>query len=269
MSTIATTAPASPLAAADPGNPGDPGAPGDRRDLRLCWWTTVGFYSLFGVIFVPLARVMPPPGPDMSTGEIVAFYADHATTMKIGFGILMVAIGGAAIASGLVAYEMTRMSVHRVLAYAYIVSLSVGALPGCLLAAICCLTATFRGDLDPQVTALLYDITFLSFVGSLGCFTTNYLIFAVAVLLDDNEVFPKWMAYVTIWQIVTELLAAPVFIFRTGPLSWNGVISFWEGTALFGIYMMLLIRLVRRNIQARPDMPIVVDASPATAEVTA
>jgi hypothetical protein len=38
------------------------------------------------------------------------------------------------------------------------------------------------------------------------------------------------------------------------------VISFWEGTALFGIYMMLLIRLVRRNITAPPGSP------PATAD---
>ena len=236
-------------------------APGDRLDLRICWWTTVGFYGLFGLIFVVLARVMPPPGADMSTEETVAFYADHRTTIEIGFGILMVAIGGAAIASGLVAYEMTRMSVNKVFVYAYIVSLSVGALPGCLLAAICCLTATFRGDLDPQVTGLLFDITFLSFVGSLGCFVANYSILALAILLDDNEVFPKWMAYVTIWQVVTELLAAPVFIFRTGPFSWNGVISFWEGTALFGIYMMLLIRLVRRNITTPArSQPVVVEA---------
>jgi hypothetical protein len=230
-------------------------APGDRLDLRICWWITVGFYGLFGLIFVVLARVMPPPGANMTTDEIVAFYAGNSAPIKIGFGILMVAIGGAAIASGLVAYEMTRMSVNKVFVYAYIVSLSVGALPGCLLAAFCCLTATFRGDLDPQVTELLFDITFLSFVGSLGCFATNYLILALAIFLDENAVFPKWMAYVAIWQVVTELLAGPVFIFRTGPLSWNGVISFWEGTALFGLYMMILIRLVRRNITSPRPTP--------------
>jgi hypothetical protein len=43
------------------------------------------------------------------------------------------------------------------------------------------------------------------------------------------------------------------------------VISFWEGTALFGIYMMLLVRLVRRNIQARPAVPSVPDAVEVTA----
>ena len=53
-------------------------------------------------------------------------------------------------------------------------SLAVGALPGCLLVAFCFLTATFRPDRDPQLLALLYDLGLLSYVGSLGCFTTAY-----------------------------------------------------------------------------------------------
>jgi hypothetical protein len=98
----------------------------------------------------------------------------------------------------------------------------------------------------------LYDVALLTFVGSLGCFATNYLVFAVAIFFDKNNIFPKWLAYVAIWQLVTELLAAPVFIFRKGPFSWNGVISFWEGTFLFGIFLACLIRLLQRMVQPQP-----------------
>jgi hypothetical protein len=164
----------------------------------------------------------------------------------------MVVIGGAGIANGLVVYQMKRTSVGPVFAYSYLAALAVGALPGCLLAAFAFLAAVFRPDRNPEIIELLYDIALLSFVGSLGCFTAAYVVFALAVFLDRNGIFPKWMAYITIWQIVTELLAAPVFIFKAGPLAWNGSISFWMGTAIFGIWEVCLIVLLKKAIERAP-----------------
>jgi hypothetical protein len=223
-----------------------------RLDLWICWWTIPAFYVLFGVIFVPLTRVMPPPRPGLSVEQINAFFHVHATTIKIGFSLLMVVIGFGCVTNGLVAYEMKRMSIKPVFAYGYIASLAVGAIPGCLFAALAFLAAVFRPDRDPQVVALLYDVGLLSFVGSLGCFVTNYLVLAIAIFMDDNNIFPKWLAYMALWQIVTELLAVPVFIFRKGAFGWNGAISFYEGTVIFGVFMTFLIVQLRRAIQQEP-----------------
>ncbi|MCI3273446.1 hypothetical protein [Streptomyces cylindrosporus] len=223
-----------------------------KRDLWICWWVFPVFYTLFGVIFVPLTRVMPPPRPDVTADQITAFFDAHSLTIKIGFGLLMVVIGGGSIANGLVAHQMKRMSISPVFAYGYIATLAVGGIPGCLFAGLAFLTATFRPDRDPQLIALLYDIALLSFIGSLGCFATQYLIFALAIFLDRNRILPNWMAYVSIWQVVTELMAAPVFIFRTGPFAWNGAISFYEGTAIFGVYIACLIALLRKAIERQP-----------------
>lgn len=228
--------------------------PDARRGLWICWWIFPVFYTLFGLIFVPLTRVMPPPRPGMTVPEIVTFFGAHRLGIQIGFGLLMVVIGGGSIVNGLVAHQMRRMTVSPVFAYAYIATLAVGAIPGCLFAAFSFLTATFRPDRDPHIVALLYDTGLLTFVGSLGCFATQYLILAIAILLDRKKVFPNWFAYVSVWQVVTELLAAPVFVFRRGPFAWNGVISFWEGTALFGVYIACLIMLLRKAIAA-PDGP--------------
>jgi hypothetical protein len=227
-----------------------------KADLTICWWITVAFYMLFGVIFVPLTHVMPPPSANVDPTQITAFFHDHAGTIQIGFVLLLVVMGLGSISNGLIAYQMSRMSVSKVFAYGYIATLGVAAIPGCLFAAIMCLTAVFRADTDPQVLALLYDMAFLSFVGSLGCFTANYVIFAIAILMDRNDIFPKWLAYVTVWQIVTELEAAPVFVFRTGPFSWNGVIAFWLGTILFGIFLVCVILQLRTTISRQPVAPI-------------
>ena len=95
--------------------------------------------------------------------------------------------------------------------------------------------------------ALLYDLGLLSYVGSLGCFSTAYFAFAIAILYDKNQIFPKWLAYVSIWQIVTEIMAVPVFISKAGPFAWNGSISFWKGTVIFGCLAVLRDRLLEEG----------------------
>ena len=239
------------MTAASPAVPAVSAGRGGRRllDLWACWWVFPPFYTLFGIIFVPLTRVMPPPSPAKSTAQIVLFFHAHALTIQIGFSVLMLAIGAGSVLNGLVAYQMRRMAVDPVFAYAYIATLAVGAIPGCLFCAFSFLAATFRPDRDPHLIALCYDLGLLTFVGSLGCFATQYLIFAIAIFLDRNKIFPAWLAYISIWQVVTELVAIPVFIFKAGPFAWNGAISFWEGTALFGVYIACLIMLVRKAIE--------------------
>jgi hypothetical protein len=226
--------------------------PKSKTDQWICWWSILIFYNLFGLIFVVLTRVMPPPSPHLSTEQIVHFFQVHSLTIKIGFGLLMVVIGFSSWANGLVVFHMKRMSVGSVWAYSYIAALAVGALPGCLFAALCFLTAVFRPDRNPHIMALLYDMGLLMFVGSLGCFATMYLVFALAILLDKNKIFPKWLAYVTIWQIVTEVMAAPVFIFKRGPFSWNGSISFWQGTVIFVIWEVCVVFVLYKAIREQP-----------------
>ena len=104
-----------------------------KADLWVCWWLFPVFYTLFGVIFVVLARVMPPPRPGVGVEQINDFFDQHETTIKIGFGLLMVLIGLASVTNVLVAVQMKRMSVKPVFAYAYITTLAVGAVPGCLV----------------------------------------------------------------------------------------------------------------------------------------
>jgi hypothetical protein len=232
---------------------GAPAHPRPKLDLWLCWWTFPVFYALFGLIFVVLTKVMPPPRPGVTPEQVNRFFADHATTIKLGFAILLVCIGLAGVTNALVAVQMKRMSVTPVFAYAYIATLAVGAVPGCLFAAFSFLAAVFRPDRDPALVAMLYDVGLLTFVGSLGCFTANYLVLAIAIFLDENGIFPRWMAYITFWQVATELLAAPVFVFRKGAFAWNGAISFWEGTLIFVVFLCCLILLLRRAVARQPD----------------
>ena len=114
------------------------------------------------------------------------------------------------------------------------------------------MTAVYRPGRDPQLLALLYDLGLLSYVGSLGCFSTAYFAFAVAILYDRNEIFPKWLAYVSIWQIVTEIMAVPVFVSKAGPFAWNGSIAFWMGVVVFGFWLSCVIVYLMKATERQP-----------------
>ena len=88
-----------------------------KRDVWLVFWIVPAFYTAFGVIFFALARVMPPPRPDVTTDQMVHFFHAHGLTIKIGFGVLVLIVGGAGIANGIVAFHMKRMTVGSVIAY--------------------------------------------------------------------------------------------------------------------------------------------------------
>jgi uncharacterized membrane protein (DUF441 family) len=226
--------------------------PASKRDIWIVFWIVPAFYTAFGIIFVPLARVMPPPRPDITTEQMAHFFHAHSTTIQIGFGLLILIVGGAGVANGIVVYHMKRMTAGSVCAYAYMGSMAVGALPGCLLVAFCFLTAVYRPDRDPKLLALLYDLGLLSYVGSLGCFSTAYFAFAIAILYDRNAIFPKWLAYVSIWQIVTEIMAVPVFVSKAGPFAWNGSISFWMGALIFGFWLSCVIVFLKKANELQP-----------------
>jgi predicted membrane protein len=223
-----------------------------KRDQWICWWSLPIFYNLFGLMFVFLGKVMPPPKPGLTQQEIVAFVESNARSMQSAWVLLSLTLGFASLSSGLIVTQMKRMrGVSPALAYAYLAVLAVAALPGCLFCGLMFALAAFR-QREPQVVALLYDMGMLSFVGSLGCFVTQYLVFAIAIFLDRRGIFPKWLAYMSLWGIVTELVAIPIWIFRSGPYAWDGLISFYLGTVIFVVWEICLIICLYKAIKRQP-----------------
>jgi len=217
--------------------PTDSSAPPAKRTLRIVLWIFPAFFGVFGIVFVLLLRVIPPPRPDVGYEYVTHYFEVHRTTILIGLALLCLVFGGHAVANGFVTYHMKRMSSGPVFAYVYMGGLAIGTIPGMLLVAVCWGVAALRPERQPRIIALLYDLGMLSFNGSLGCFATAYLAFAVAILVDKNEVFPKWLAYLTIWQIVTEIIATQMWQQTSGPFAWNGSIAFWLAVIVFGVWL--------------------------------
>ena len=170
---------------------------------------------------------------------------------QIGFGILILIVGGAGVANGIVMYHMKRMSVGSALAYAYMASWR----------SVRCRVPA-GGDLLPHRDvppgprsgadgpALRPRAVLLCRIA--GLLHRGLLALAIAILYDRNRSSRNGLPTSPIWQIVTEILAVPVFILKSGPFAWNGSIAFWEGTVIFGIWISCLIVLLKKANELQP-----------------
>ena len=222
-----------------------------KLDQYLCFWSVPFFYNLFGLVFVPLSWMMPPRSPANDISEIVAFM--QSPNLLIACTILTLAVGLSAVGNAVYMCQMRRMTVSPVFRFAFMAGAMTGAIVGCLFPMFCFGLGAFRAGYDPEILAMLYDFGYLSFIGCMGCFFLNWTCLGLSILLDENNTLPKWLGYYTIWQSVSELVIAPVWIVQDGPFAWNGVMSFWFAMAIYVPWQFIVYVCVYRAIRSQPE----------------
>jgi hypothetical protein len=225
------------------------GLSGPKRELWFAWYVTVGFYGLYSVIFFAVARVQPPGRPWLAPDQTVDWFAGRHWGLLIGFAVIFVLGGFSAAPLALITYSIRRMSVSRVFAYSYLILYAVSAVPGFMFICVAMTCGAMRPERDPTMQQWLYDLGFLSFVGTMGVFLIGSLVWMVAILLDRNGVFPMWFGYLNLCNALTEVVIAPSWIFQRGVLAYNGAIGFWVNVPVFGIYTGVFIFLLRDLIR--------------------
>jgi hypothetical protein len=156
--------------------------------------------AVFGVIllaaFAAFPGFFPPMSPDMTAGQVAAFYARHQAMIRLSMvtvnfcGIMLMPF------FMVIVYQMKRMATPtQVLAYAYL-SAAVSGATLIALADLFWLVAAFRPERDPQVTLLLNDLAWITFTVPVGMIIAQMACLALAIRLDDQPrpVFPRWVA---------------------------------------------------------------------------
>jgi hypothetical protein len=220
-----------------------------KLELWIAWWSMPIFYQIYGLVFFVFARAQPPPDPAWETPRVVEWFHDNHYGLLIGFGVMFVVVGMTAACNAIIAYSMRRMSVNRAFAYSYIVIYSLSAIPGLLLTCIALVVGAMRPDRDPKLIHWLYDLAFMAFDGTMGVFLVGTSIWMVAILIDKNNVFPKWFAYLNLCNAMTEVVVAPAWIFKDGVFAWNGTITWWIDMVVFLVYTSSFILLLKKMIE--------------------
>jgi hypothetical protein len=220
------------------------------RGQRILLWTAPPAMALFALAYFLFPVFAPPLSPTMSPEEVAAFFREYNTGI-LGIVILCNLIAGSLVPLfAVAAVQMSRIRTSSsVFTYAYIICVGVGT-TAFILADYCWGVAAFRPDRDPELISLLNDMAWFFFIAPVGTLVVQNLCLAVSTYLDERSdpIFPRWFAH---FNVVIALLLIPSafsILFKTGPLAWDGGVSFTLRIAVLATYLVVTFLVLLRTV---------------------
>lgn len=204
-------------------------------------WLGLAMIGVVGILLVLVAPILPPVAPSDDAAAIVSFYTEHNLRIRVAmaFTIFLAFLFAPY-------FSLLSRQVRRVEGYWGVLSLTqimVGiTFPfGLVIVATCAATAAYRPERDPDVTQALNDYFWLMFVGFIGPLIVQAVILGVAAFIDTREVpsFPRWFGYFNIWFAVLLVPGGAIYLFKTGPLAWNGLFALYIPLSVFGLWIVV------------------------------
>ncbi len=226
-----------------------------NQGQSLLLWLTPVSGLLFLLAFVLFPGFSPPLSPTLSPEEVAAFFREH-TSAILGVVIFVNLIGATLVPLfATIAVQMLRVvNSSPVFAYSYMLSLGIG-MTAFILADYCWGIAVFRPERDPQLLSLLNDMGWFFFIAPAGLLVVQNLCLALCIYLDqrDEPVFPRWVAHFNVATAVLFIPGAFSVMFKTGPLAFDGVLSFDLRLITFAVYVavmfLVLLRVTRQPLE--------------------
>lgn len=205
-------------------------------------WTLPATVLLWISAFLLFPGFMPPMSPTMSAEQVAAFYREHAPAVRYSM-ILFNWFGASLIPIlTLIVLQIRRMA-HRTSIFSYAMLGCVAGGPTLfLIANVCWLLAAFRPERSPALTQLLNDFAWVTFTVLVPFLIGQSVILALAIYFDDpaNLVLPRWLAHFNLLVAAALVPAAFVGASLSGPLAWDGVLSFWLKNVAIGVWVVVM-----------------------------
>jgi len=207
-------------------------------------WTLPAALILWIASFFLFPGFNPPMSPTMPAERVAAFYRDPGHIWQIRssmilfnwFGVCLVPI------LALIVLQIRRMA-HRTPIFSYaMLGCAAGGPTLFLVANVCWLLAAFRPERSPELTQLLNDLAWITFTILVPFFIGQCVILALAIYFDDpaRPVFPRWVALFNLLVGVALVPAAFVGVSLTGPLAWDGLLSFWVKNVAIAVWIVVM-----------------------------
>jgi hypothetical protein len=222
-------------------------------NIKAQWvslWTGPAVGAVLLVAALAFPGFWPPMSPTMSAGQVAGFYAEH--TAWIRFSQVTFNLCGIMILPFLmvIVAQMKRMkSQSHVFAYCYLTAVVSGATIFAL-SNVFFLVAAFRPERNPELIMLLNDLAWIVLVAPVGMVVSQFVLLALAVYFDDagDPVFPRWVGHFSLATAIAMVPAAGAAVFHTGPLAWDGLLSFWVRNGAFAAFVIVMFFVLRAAV---------------------
>ncbi|OBI90338.1 hypothetical protein [Mycobacterium asiaticum] len=222
-------------------------------------WTLPVTVAIWIAAFFLFPGFSPPMSPTMTAEQVAAFYRDPAHTPQIRYSMVLFNWFGVCLIPilALIAMQIRRMA-HRTPIFSYaMLGCAAGGPTLFLIADVCWLLAAFRPERSAELTQLLNDFAWVTFTVVVPFLIGQSLILAAAIYLDDQPrpIFSRWVAHFNLLVAAALVPAAFVGVSLTGPLAWDGVLSFWLKNIAIGVWVIVMGFVLGRAVyQERAEM---------------
>jgi hypothetical protein len=155
--------------------------------------------------------------------------------------------------------QVRRMA-HRTPILSYSLIACAGG-PPCLflIANMFWLLGSFRPERPPELTQLLNDLAWVTFTVLVPYLIAQCLLLALAIYWDRQEqpIFKMWVAHFNILVAVALAPAAFTALTFSGPLAWDGLLSFWVKNIAIAAWIVVMgVVLGQAILRRRADEPV-------------
>jgi len=223
----------------------------------------------FGIGAVWLSGYWPPDKlPGASAQEVLTWYQDHNTSLKLGLIFMTIAYSLMCVYGvGMAVQTRRKEGAFPVWTYIQLTCMACGTAMIILMGAIWA-AAAFRADgcsdknpclITDSVERLAYahdvqmmhDLGWMILLGTWMPFTFWCCALGASILLDKTETpaFPRWSGYMSMFVGVSFIPGNCIYFFFEGALGWNGLISMYIPFITFGFWVLYFSYQSFRNCQ--------------------
>lgn len=222
---------------------------------RLFVWLAIAGALLFAVAWIGFMQFFPPPPADLAPDQVALLYSVHNVRFKIGVILALIAGGFLVPISIVISVQMARLE-RGIPIWAILQGLT-GAVGSAFiwLPVVGWAVAAFTPERAPELTTLFHEFGWLMFITPLSLFPLQllgiiYLCFSKDEP-DNVSAFPRWLGYLTAWQLVQSFGGPMAVLFKTGIFSWNGLLPFWLPFSLFGAWYAAICWTLLRALRCQ------------------
>jgi hypothetical protein len=231
-----------------------------RTDGELIlFWTLPAIAIIWVSAFFLFPGFLHPMSPTMSADSVADFYRDETARIRysmisfnwFGVGLIPTVM--------LLAMQVRRMA-HRTPILSYSLIACAGG-PPCLflIANMFWLLGSFRPERSPELTQLLNDLAWVTFTVLVPYLIAQCLLLALAIYWDRQEqpVFKTWVAHFNLLVAVALAPAAFGALTFSGPLAWDGLLSFWVKNVAIAAWIVVMgVVLGQTILRRRGEEPV-------------
>jgi hypothetical protein len=233
-------------------NPGRNAMPVSLSAQRGLLWWAVAFAALFGLAWVFLLQMVPPPPPSWDAAQVATYYTSRAEPLRLGAGIAAWTSGFMVPLAVVISVQLARLEkglpIWAITQFAGGIMMSIFlVLPPDFWGA-----AAFHPERMADATAVMNDLANITLVT-----TDQYYMFQLVPIIvmalsppaRESSAFPRWFGYYTIFSGLIYEVGPIGFLFRHGPFAWNGLFVFWCPFLAFGAWLTVTIILLFRSLR--------------------